>query len=286
MVDQGAAMGDKAFRDNVVVVTGASSGIGQALARQLADHGARLAIAARRAELLEGVADECRRRGGEALAVPTDVASQDQCRRFVELSVERYGRIDTLVNNAGINMTTRFTDLPDLRVFEDVMAVNFYGQLYMTHAALPHLRASRGRIVSVCSLKSFFANARADAYTASKHALVGFFGSLRIELAGTGVTVTLVHPPWVATELRTRALDEQGRPWGGVSRHEEGAMSPETCARLILKAAAERRREALTPPRAKLARWMALIAPAVLDRVVAKETEPESAPGRRAAVQQ
>ncbi len=269
-------MVNRTFRENVVIVTGASAGIGRALALELAGQGAMLTLAARRTELLEEVAGESRNRGGEALAIPTDVSSREQCRRLVEQTVERYGRVDTLINNAGINMTTRFTDLPDLGVFERVMAVDFYGQVYPTHAALPYLRASRGRIVSLGSLKSFFANARADAYTAGKHALVGFFGSLRIELAGTGVTVTLVYPPWVATELRTRALDRDGRPWGGVSRHEEGAMSPETCARLILEAAAARKREALIPTRAKFGRWLALVAPGMVDRTVAKETEPES----------
>ena len=203
-------MADRVFRDNVVIVTGASSGIGRALALQLADQKARLTLAARRAEQLEGVAQECRRRGGEALVVPTDVAEQEQCRRLIEQTVERYERIDTLINNAGVNMTTRFVELRDLSVFEYVMAVNFFGQLYATHAALPYLKATHGRIVTVCSFKSFFVNARADAYTASKHALVGFFGSLRIELAGTGVTVTLAYPPWVATELRTRSLLRRG----------------------------------------------------------------------------
>jgi short-subunit dehydrogenase len=277
-------MADSVFRENVVIVTGASSGIGRALALRLADQGARLTLAARRAEQLEEVAQECRRRGGEALVVPTDVAEQEQCRRLIEQTVERYERIDTLINNAGVNMTDRFVDLRDLKVFEYVMAVDFFGQLYPTHAALPYLKTTGGRIVTVGSFKSFFANARADAYTASKHALVGFFGSLRIELAGTGVTVTLVFPPWVATELRTRALDEEGKPWGGLSRHEQGAMSSDACAQLILKAAAERKREAVMSPRAKLGRWLALAAPSVLDRIVAKETEPESRPGARSTV--
>ena len=174
-----------AFRDNVVVVTGASAGIGAELARQLAAGGARLALAARDAARLEEVAAECRARGGRALAVPTDVGEEAQCAALVERAVAEYGRLDTLVNNAGISMWARFDEITDLSIFERVMRVNYLGSVYCTHHALPHLKRSRGRIVGVSSLTGKTGVPTRSGYAASKHAMAGFFDSLRIELDGT-----------------------------------------------------------------------------------------------------
>jgi short-subunit dehydrogenase len=266
-------MDGAAFRDNAVILTGASLGIGRAVALRLAEQGARLALAARTADRLEAIADECRQRGGQAIAVPTDIADREQCRLLVERTVEHYGRVDTLINNAAVGMTSHFVDLHNLDVFERVVAVDLFGPVYCTHFALPHLSATRGRIVTVSSLKGLFANARADGYTASKHALGGFFDSLRIELAGRGVSVTVVYPPWVSTGVSTRALDENGEPWGGLSRHERGAMSPDACAAVIVEAAARRKRAAVMTVTGKLGRWTALAMPSLTDRVVARKTD-------------
>jgi NAD(P)-dependent dehydrogenase (short-subunit alcohol dehydrogenase family) len=139
------------FLQNSVIVTGASLGIGRQLALQLAEKGAWLTLAARSAEELDRVAGLCRDRGGKAIAVTTDVSDQSQCKVLVERSIDEYGRIDTLINNAGIGMRARFEELPDSSLLETIMRVNFWGGVYCTHYALPHLKETQGRIVVIIS---------------------------------------------------------------------------------------------------------------------------------------
>ncbi len=263
-------MSQPTFRDNVMILTGASSGIGRALALELAGQGAWLALAARNTQRLESVAAECRERGGKAIVVPTDVAIEAQCRALVERAVAEFGRLDTLINNAGISMWARFEELQTLAPLEEIMRVNYLGAAYCTFYALPHLKRTRGRIVAVSSLAGKGGVPTRSGYAASKHAMVGFFDSLRIELAGTGVTVTIVYPDFVTSEIRERAYGADGRPLGVSPVREKEVMSAETCAGLIAKAAAERRRELIMGTRGKVGLWLKLIAPAVVDRIAAK----------------
>ncbi len=264
-----------AFRDNVVVLTGASSGIGEEMALQLAGDGARLVLAARDAAALEEVAAEVRRRGGEAAVVPTDVADEAQCRRLAERAVEAFGRIDTLVNNAGIGMWARFDQVTDLSIFERTMRVNYLGSVWCTAYALPHLKRSRGRIVGISSLTGKTGVPTRSGYAASKHAMTGFFDSIRIELADDGVTVTTIHPGFVRTPIRARALGGDGAALGEGNSpvREKEVMSVEECARITLAAAAARKREVVMTPRAKLGMWLKLISPAAVDRIARRAIE-------------
>ena len=132
-------MDPNAFRDQVVIVTGASAGIGRALALQLARQGAKVAIAARRLERLEQIAGECRLLAGEALVVPTDVSDEAQCKALVEKTMAEFGRLDMLINNAGLAVLSLFAEFPDLSVFRHAMDVNFYGSVYCTYYALPFI---------------------------------------------------------------------------------------------------------------------------------------------------
>jgi len=261
------------FRDNAVVLTGASRGIGREMAFELADQGAWLALAARESGALEEVAAECRQRGGRAVAIPADVAEEAQCAALVARAVEAFGRIDTLINNAGISMWARFDELRDLSVCERIMRVNYLGSVYCTWHALPHLKQARGRIVGVSSLTGKTGVPTRSAYAASKHAMAGFFDSLRIELAGSGVTVTMVYPDFVATEIRERAFGADGRPLGASPVREAEVMTVETCARRILRAAAGRRRELVMTRRGKLGMWLKLLAPALVDRIARRAIE-------------
>ena len=170
------------YAGRVVVVTGASQGIGKALCLELAPQGPRLVLAARDATALEAVAAECRARGAEALVVPTDVGDESACRALVDRAVERYGALDVLVNNAGMGMLARFEDVTDLSLYERLMRVNYLGSVYPTFYALPHLKRSRGQIVAVSSLAGLNGVPGRTAYAATKHAQMGFFDSLRIEL--------------------------------------------------------------------------------------------------------
>ena len=177
------------FKDQVVIVTGASSGIGRALALQLASEGACLSLAARNAERLEKLAQECDELGGQAIPVPTDVADQAQCHRLIDATVQQFGRIDMLVNNAGITLVGKFEQLPDLELFQQVMAVNFNGLVGCTYYALPYLQDTAGRIVNVSSLGGKLAIPYNTSYIASKFAVTGFSDSLRMELRKEGVSV-------------------------------------------------------------------------------------------------
>ena len=187
-------MAASVFRDNVVIITGASSGIGRELAFQLADQGAWLSLAARGAERLASVASHCRERGGQALIVPTDVSQESLCQALIAQTVQEYGRIDTLINNAGITMWAKFEEIRDLHLFEHMMQVNYLGSVYCTYHALPFLKQTRGRIVGVSSLTGKTGVPTRSGYAATKHAMAGFFDSLRIELADYGVSVTMVYP--------------------------------------------------------------------------------------------
>ena len=261
------------FKDRVIIVTGASSGIGREVALQLATQGAWLALAARDVDKLNTVAGECRRYTGKAIVVPTDVAEQAQCQNLIEQTVREYGRIDTLINNAGISMWAKFDELKDLAVFEQVMRVNYLGSVYLTAYALPYLKQTRGRIVAVSSLAGKNGIPTRTGYAASKHAMVGFFDSLRIELAKTGVSVTLIYPGFVRSEIRERAFGADGQPLKVSPVHEAEVMTPEQCARLIIKATAQRKRDEVMTLRGKLGLWLKLIAPGLVDRVAERAIE-------------
>jgi short-subunit dehydrogenase len=263
----------EAFRGNVVVITGASEGIGREMALQLADQGAWLVLAARDADKLASAAAECVARGGRALAVPTDVADEAQCRALVDRAVAEFGRVDTLVNNAGVSMWARFDEVTDLQPFHRMMQVNFFGSVYCTHAALPHLKRSRGRIVGISSLTGRAGVPTRSAYAATKHAMAGFFDSLRIELADDGVSVTMIYPGFVSTAIRSHAYGPDGRFLGESPVRESEVMTPEECARQSIRAMASRRRELIMTMRGKVGAWIKLVAPGVVDRVARRAIE-------------
>ncbi len=266
-------MSAEPFRGNAVLLTGASRGIGREMALQLAARGARLVLSAREAGPLEAVAAQCRALGAPAVAHPADVAEEVQCGELVRAAAAALGGLDTLINNAGIGMWARFDEVTDLAIFDRLMRVNYLGSVYCTAHALPHLKRSRGRIVGVSSLTGKTGVPTRSGYAASKHAMAGFFDSLRIELTGAGVTVTMVYPGFVATEIRERAFGGDGRPLGRSPVREGEVMTAETCARLILAAAASRRRELVMTRRGRLGMWLKLLAPGLVDRIARRAIE-------------
>ncbi len=261
------------FRENVVVITGASRGVGRAMARQLAEQGAWLALAARDVEQLQTVARECCERGARAIAIPTDVAEQAQCRNLIEQTAREFGKIDTLINNAAFGMWVKFEEIETPAFFEQLIRVNYLGSVYCTFYALPCLKQARGRLVAVSSLAGKTGVPFRSGYAASKHALGGFCESLRVELMESGVTVTLAFPDFVATEIRARNVGKDGKPLGVSPAREEKFMSAEECARRIVRGVARREREIIMTPRG---RWIALgklIAPALVDRLARRAIE-------------
>jgi short-subunit dehydrogenase len=261
------------MKDNVVAITGASRGIGAELARQLAAKGARLVLAARNEKELEAVAEECRKLGAPVVSVKADVAIDRDCQAIVAGAVLAFGRLDTLVNNAGATMWARFEDIHDLSILERIMQVNYMGAVYCTHHALPRLRESGGRIVGISSLAGRVGVPTRTGYSASKHAMTGFFDSLRIELADSGITVTMIYPGFVATGIRANAAGPDGKPIL-VSPVKEGeVMSVEDCARRIVKAIERREREVVMTARGKIGLWLKLIAPSLIDRIAKRAIE-------------
>lgn len=253
------------------LITGASQGIGEAIAYAYASRGHRVALASRDEAALARVAERCARAGGEALVVPTDVTQEDACRRMVERTVERFGGLDVLVCNAGISMWARFRDITDLSLFERIMRVNYLGTVYSTYFALPHLERARGLVVGISSLTGKTGVPTRTAYAGSKHAMQGFLDSLRVELRGTGVDVTVISPGFVKTGIRERVLGPDGKPTGASPRDEsKDTMSLEECTDVCVRAIDRRAREVVMTPRAKLGMWLKLVAPGVVDRIAAK----------------
>ncbi len=258
------------FREKVVVISGASSGIGREMALQLASQGANLVLGARREELLGEVAEECGKRGGRAVYRKTDVTSKEDARALINLAVEKFARLDALINNAGITMYSPFEEIKDLSVADRIIQVNFLGSVYLTYFALPYLKETRGRLVAVSSLTGKTGVPTRSLYAASKHAMAGFFDSLRIELRKYGVSVTVLYPGFVKTPIRENALGPDGKPLGKSHIREEGAMDVEEAVRKMLTAVAKRKRELVMGTRAKIGLWLKLIAPSLVDRMAEK----------------
>jgi len=265
----------------VIVITGASDGIGAEMARQLARSRGKevaLVLAARNAGQLQAVADACAALGAQALVVPTDVGEQDQCRQLIAAAAGRFGRIDALVNNAGRSAHALFEEVEDLGWYEDLMRVNLWGAVWCTHAALPWLKASRGRLVAVSSLAGLVGVPGRSAYGATKFAMSGFFESLRAELKPHGVSVTTAYPGVVDTRIRHRGYNARGGELGSSSLKEDKAMPVAECASLIIGGMQGRRREVVMTTKGKLGRWLKLLAPGLVEKLAMAALKEEAKP--------
>lgn len=200
------------FAQRVALVTGASSGIGRALAIRLASLGADLALLARTESRLKETAAEIERLGRRALVLPGDVTDSEQCRSAIERSVKQLGKLDILVCSAGVSMRSRFEET-SLDAMEKVMRINFFGTLYPTWHAIPYVKKTRGSLIAVSSLVGKRGSPTYAVYSASKFAVQGLYESLRLELAPEGIHVGIVSPGHVETPLRERVLGPTGEPW-------------------------------------------------------------------------
>ncbi len=261
------------FKNNVIIITGASSGIGKELAFQLAKQGASLAVAARDIEKLNGVSDKCRSFGANVIAVQTDVTKKEQCENLINKTIAEFGKIDTLINNAGISMSAKLDEIKDIDLFEKIMNVNYLGSVYCTYYVLPYLKKSKGRIIAISSLTGLVGVPTRTGYAASKHAMMGFFDSLRIELLNSGITVTVVYPGFVQSEVRERALGPDGKSVGKSHLDESKVMSTEKCAKKIINTSWKRKRQLIMTPKGKLGLLIKVIAPKLIDRTSLKTME-------------
>ncbi|MDJ0764807.1 MAG: SDR family oxidoreductase [Myxococcota bacterium] len=258
------------LKNKVIIVTGASEGIGRALCLALAKQTTQLVLAARNKDRLEALKAEVLSLGSEALVVPTDLTDIQACQALVNETIAKWGRIDVLVNNAGATMWVPVDDIEDPSIFENLMRLNYLGAAHTTYYALPFIKKTKGRVVGVSSVAGLTGVPCRSGYAASKHAMFGFFDSLRVELTGTGVTVTMIAPDFVVSEIHRRAVDGTGRPLGQSPMQESKIMGTEACAEMMVDAIEKRKRLLITSFRGKLARWIKLLSPASVDALAAK----------------
>ena len=262
--------------NKVVVITGASSGIGKALAEKYAAEGWNLVLAARREELLSEIQGKLK--NVEVLTVKTDVTVEDDCKNLMERAIEKFGKIDVLINNAGISMRALFNDV-DLDVLRRLMDVNFWGTVYCTKYALPHLLKTKGSVVGIISVGGHIGLPGRTGYSASKFAMRGFLQTIRVENLKTGLHVLIVAPGFTSSEIRKSALNAQGGKQGETPRNESGMMSAEECAAHIYKAVRKRKRElVLTLVEGKLTVFLAKHFPGFVEKMSYKlfAKEPDS----------
>ncbi|HZG01062.1 MAG TPA: SDR family oxidoreductase, partial [Chitinophagales bacterium] len=251
----------------VVIITGASSGIGKALAIECAKRGFHLSLAARNAEQLNAVAEECKLQRAQVITVITDVSKEQDCAALVKTTAEHFSRIDVLINNAGISMRAAFNDL-HLDVIRQVMDINFWGTVYCTKSALPHLLKSKGSVVGVSSIAGYKGLPGRTGYSASKFAMQGFLEALRVENLQKGLHVLIACPGFTASNIRNTALNANGNIQGESPRDESKMMTAEEVAIHIMNAVERRKRTLTLTLQGKMTVWLNKFFPSFMDKQV------------------
>ena len=264
------------MQQKVVLITGASSGIGRALAFAFGREGASIVICARKTDALNVVSRELQQAGIDNLAITADVSIEADVKTLIDQAVAHYGRLDILINNAGITMRSLVIDA-DPEVFRTVMDINFMGTVYATHYALPHILRAKGSVVGISSIAGYRGLPVRAGYSASKFAMNGFLEALRTEMLYSGVHVLTACPGFTTSNIRVAALDASGQAAGESVRDESDMMSADECAQHILNAVKKRKRELILTMQGKLTVFLNKWLPSLTDRLVyntlAKETD-------------
>lgn len=264
------------FENKVVVITGASSGIGLELAKEFSGQGAKVVLVARSKDKLDKLAEDL---GGDsvALAVGCDVSQEIQCKEMVEQAVAKFGRIDVLINNAGLSMRAILDDVK-MDVLHTLMDVNFWGAVYCTKYALPYIQASKGSIVGVSSVAGIHGLPARSGYSASKYALQGFLDTVRVENLRKGVHVMIAAPGFTESNVRFSALTADGSHQGESPRDEGKMMTAQEVAQRILVGVKKRKRELIMDFNGKASKFIKKIFPSLLDKLYynAMAKEPNS----------
>lgn len=255
------------MKDKIVLITGASSGIGRALAFSFGREGASIVICARKAEALQTVSHELRQAGTTVLSLTADVSVEQDVKQLIDQTIAHFGRLDILINNAGISMRSMLIDT-DPAVIQKVMDINFMGTVYATRYALPYIQQSKGSIVGISSIAGYRGLPVRSGYSASKFAMNGFLEAVRTELLHTGVHVLTACPGFTASNIRVSALDAHGQAKGETMRDESSMMSAEECADHILKAVKSRKRELILTGQGKFTVFMNKWLPGLMDTLV------------------
>lgn len=255
------------LKDKVVVITGASSGIGKACAFAFAKAGAQVMLAARNKENLVQVADQMEQQGHKVFICPTDVSIEDDCKRLMEETIRKYGTIDMLINNAGISMRAIFTEV-DLKVIRQLMDINFWGTVYCTKYAIGEIIKNKGSIAGVSSIAGYKGLPARTGYSASKFAMQGFLDALRVENLKTGLHVMIVCPGYTASNIRNTALNKQGMQQGDSPLDESNLMSAEEVADHIVSGILNRKRTIILTFQGKMTVLLNKFFPSFMDKLV------------------
>jgi len=256
------------LNDKIVIITGASSGIGKSLAIEFAKRGANLVLAARQYVTLCAITESIEKQYGvKAIAVQCDVTIEEDCEHLVKQALITFGKIDVLINNAGISMRALFKDV-DLKVLKSVMDVNFWGTVYCTRYALPEILKTKGSIAGISSIAGYKGLPGRSGYAASKFALNGFLDVLRMENLKTGVHVLTACPGFTASNIRNTALDKDGSQQGESTLHEEKMMTSDEVAVIIANGVEHRKRTLIMTGQGKLTVFLNKFFPAWLDKLV------------------
>ncbi len=271
------------YKDKVIIVTGASSGIGLASAQKFASLGAKVVLAARSLDKLEKIASDLNQKFAAhnsqliAHCIKTDVTKEEDCKNLIDQTVRHFGKIDVLVNNAGISMRAVFKDL-DLTVMKSLMDTNFWGTVYCTKYALPYLLKSKGSVVGVISTAGYVGLPARTGYSASKFAVRGFLETLRIEHLYDGLHVMIFAPGFTTSNIRNVALTADGSPQGETPRNEERMMSAERVARIMARGIMKKKTHMVLTPLGKATLIANRRLPRMADRMEYKmmANEPDS----------
>lgn len=255
------------MKNKVAIITGATSGIGKALAIAFGKEGAKIVITGRNPENIEKTSQELTQLKIEHIALIADASIETDNQKMVEETIKKFGKIDVLINNAGMSMRAMFEDV-ELDVIRKLMDINFYGAVYATKYALPYILENKGSIVAISSINGHRGTPARTGYTASKFAMNGFFEALRTEVMYRGVHILVASPGFTESNIRKVAFDAQGNPQGESPRAEDKMMSSEEVAKRILYAVKKRKRDLIMTTQGRLAVWLNKFFPSWVDKLV------------------
>ena len=255
------------MKNKVVIITGASSGIGRSLALEYAQMGANVVVAARNFEKLNDLKNELLKKNFNVFAVKTDVSKEEDCKNLINETVKKFGSIDILINNAGISMRALFADI-DLSVIKQLMDINFWGTVFCTKHALPYLLKNKGSVVGVSSIAGYKGLPGRTGYSASKFAMQGFLETLRIENLKTGLHVLIACPGFTASNIRNTALSKDGSMQGDSPLDEGKLMTSEEVATRIINAIEKRKDRIVMTTQGKLVVLLNKFFPKLIDKMV------------------
>ncbi|MFM1913788.1 MAG: hypothetical protein RIR51_1640 [Bacteroidota bacterium] len=235
----------------ITIITGGSSGIGKAMAEVFGLKGEKIIITGRNINTLNQAVEELREKGIEIEGIVCDSASEIQNKELIDQVIKKYGRVDNLINNAGISMRSMFETV-DLNVLKQVMDINFWGTVYATYYALPEIKKSKGSIIGISSIAGFRGLPVRTGYSASKFAMNGFLEALRTELLYSGVNVLTACPGFTASNIRNNSLNSEGKITGKTMREEEKMMSAEEVAQEIYSAYKKKKKTLILTNQGKL----------------------------------